>query len=167
MEFFLAKGAITDQKVNVIVNYVLSDVRLTVPDKLPDFINRHPDGSIEYRPRLLVWSEQAKDMIGTTITKCLKTAEANGLTSIAFPTHAMAELQYPATDVAKIFFKTIIEFATKNPRHVRKVVLVVLDSNMDFIKAFQNERLNHLFDTNIQLNSQLDQTIVSSKHAYH
>ncbi|XP_041355434.1 protein mono-ADP-ribosyltransferase PARP14-like [Gigantopelta aegis] len=165
MEFFLAKGAITDQKVNVIVNYVLSDVRLTAPDKRPDFIHRV--GSMEYCPRLLAWSEQAKDMIGTSITKCLERTEANNLSSVAFPTHAMAQLQYPATDVAEIVFKTIIEFAKRNPRHVKKVVLVVLDSDMDFIKAFQNERLKHLFDTNIQLNSKLDHTIVPPEHAYH
>ncbi|XP_041356180.1 protein mono-ADP-ribosyltransferase PARP14-like [Gigantopelta aegis] len=89
---------------------------------------------------------------------CFEKAEGARHTSIAFTTETMAILQYPPDVVAKVFFETIVKFAEKNPDHLQKVVLVALPSAKAFIKAFDKERMKHVFESNIQLNSAMDET---------
>ncbi|XP_041369437.1 protein mono-ADP-ribosyltransferase PARP15-like [Gigantopelta aegis] len=189
MELVLKKDSIVNQKVDVIVNSTppnlnLSDgvVSRAILERAGDAIQQECNdqyqsgiksgeiaettgGSLScqtiYHLTLPDWSDQGDMKLEEVITTCLEKADADGHSSIAFPVLGVGKLKYPPDAVAKIFFETVIGFAERSPGSLQKVVVAIFNSN-DAIKAFDNERKNHLFETRIQINARLDQTILSN-----
>ncbi|XP_041355404.1 protein mono-ADP-ribosyltransferase PARP14-like [Gigantopelta aegis] len=161
MEVVLSRDKITEQQVDAIVNCILSDIQLSDCDgsstRIDIKVERHRNMEI-YSTPLHMWSYEGEKILKTLVMSCFKKAEGARHTSIAFATHTMAILQYPPDVVARVFFAAIIKFAEIMPNYLQKVVLVVPPSAKAFIKAFDKERLKHVFESNIQLNSVLDQT---------
>ncbi|XP_041355403.1 protein mono-ADP-ribosyltransferase PARP15-like [Gigantopelta aegis] len=161
MGIVLSRDKITEQQVDAIVNCILSDIQLSDCDgsstRIDIKVERHRNMEI-YSTPLHMWSYEGEKILKTLVMSCFKKAEGARHTSIAFATHTMAILHYALDVVARVFFAAIVKFAEINPNHLQKVVLVVPPSAKAFNNTFDKERLKHVFESNIQLNSVLDQT---------
>ncbi|XP_041369467.1 macro domain-containing protein mll7730-like [Gigantopelta aegis] len=189
MELTLIKGNITelDVKVNVIVNSTREDLELnhgevssailasagnTIQQECKDkYKNGIKLGEIAvtsggklhcdkiYHTVLPNWQNNGPQVLENVIMACLEKAKGEGYEFIAFPALGTGTLKYPVGDVTKIFFETIIKFQEKSPGPLQKVILIAFHSNDDVIKAFENERLEKVFETRIKIESRMETTI--------
>ena len=61
----------------------------------------------------------------TLITRCLKKAEKNKLSCIAFPALGTGTLGYPPCLTAKAMFDAVEEYQKTNPKHLKTVHFVL------------------------------------------
>lgn len=87
------------------------------------------------------------------LTKCLKEAERQNMTSIAFAAIGTGTLRFPRDQVAEIYFDEVIAYSQKNPStKVKDVRFVLYDKDTLTVQAF-DEELRKRFKSTIRTSS--------------
>ena len=87
------------------------------------------------------------------LTKCLKVAEKNNMTSIAFAAIGTGTLRFPRDQVAEIYFDEVIAYSQRNPTtKVKDVRFVLYDKDTLTVQAF-NAELQKRFKSTIRTSS--------------
>ncbi|XP_059199634.1 poly(ADP-ribose) polymerase family member 14-related sequence 1 isoform X3 [Centropristis striata] len=81
----------------------------------------------------------AEKILDGIFKDCLNKAEDSGLTSISFPAIGTGNLAFPKDLVASLMFDEIIAFSKKQPKHLKKVVIILYPKDAQTIQVFSDE----------------------------
>ncbi|XP_042351029.1 poly(ADP-ribose) polymerase family member 14-related sequence 1 [Plectropomus leopardus] len=70
---------------------------------------------------------------------CLDKAEDSGLTSISFPAIGTGNLGFPKDLAASLILDEILAFSKRQPKHLKKVVIILYSGDASTIKVFGDE----------------------------
>ncbi|XP_023278825.1 poly [ADP-ribose] polymerase 14-like [Seriola lalandi dorsalis] len=82
----------------------------------------------------------AEKILSAIFKDCLEKAEDTSLTSISFPAIGTGNLGFPRDLVASLIFNEISAFSSKKqPKHLKKVVIVLYSGDVQTIQVFSDE----------------------------
>ncbi|XP_047456373.1 poly(ADP-ribose) polymerase family member 14-related sequence 1 isoform X2 [Mugil cephalus] len=81
----------------------------------------------------------AEKTLSGIFRNCLGLAEENGLTSISFPAIGTGGLGFPKDLVASLMLDEILEFSKKQPKHLKKVAIILYSGDAPTIQVFSDE----------------------------
>lgn len=81
-----------------------------------------------------------RQVLKKLLAKCLQKASAQGMRSIAFPSIGTGTLQFPRSEVAKMYFDEVLTYNQKNPTSsIKEVRFVLYDQDDPTVQAFHAE----------------------------
>ncbi|XP_052770411.1 protein mono-ADP-ribosyltransferase PARP14-like isoform X1 [Mya arenaria] len=82
-------------------------------------------------------TDNAQKVLENLMTECLKTADQDGYTTIAFPALGTGRCEYPSDVVADTLIKSVMEYENDHPdTNIKCVSFVIWSKDVETIKAF-------------------------------